>query len=165
MIEMGLLWYEPSRGVPLAERIDAAAERYLERFGEAPNVCLVSPSEVEAFDRIAVRGDKRIQPGYLLVGIERDEQLPEWTPQRRTSDEAEVALLAPDGRVICQLRPTPRRAVAAAKATVPAAQPRSSSHRASKSGASPSGPRPVKRRATRTITVISDSPASRRSGS
>ncbi len=26
MIEMGLLWYEPSRGVPLADRIDAAAE-------------------------------------------------------------------------------------------------------------------------------------------
>lgn len=113
MIEMGLLWYEPSRGVSLAERIDAAAERYLQRFGEAPNVCLVASSELEPFDRLTVRSDKRIQPGYLLLGLDRDEDLPPWRPERRSSDDAEIALLAPDGRVLVRLNPLPPRTVRA----------------------------------------------------
>ena len=116
MLEMGLLWYEPSRGVPLAERVDAAAHRYLERFGEAPNICLVAPSDVEPFDRIAVRSDLRIRPGYLLVGVEREEALPAWRPARRSSDDVEVALLAPDGRIVRRLRPV-ARTVATRKAT------------------------------------------------
>ncbi|MCS6802124.1 MAG: hypothetical protein RMM58_05875 [Chloroflexota bacterium] len=105
MVEMGLLWYEPNRMVPLADRIDAAAARYLERFGVAPNVCLVAASELEPFSRITLRGDKRIQPGYLLIGVEHEEALPPWQPERRSSDEAEIALLAPDGRVLQRLRP------------------------------------------------------------
>lgn len=111
MIEMGLLWYEPNRGVSLAERIDAAAERYLQRFGEAPNVCLVASCELEPFDRITVRSDTRIQPGYLLLGLDRDEDLPAWRPERRSSDDAEIALLAPDGRVVLRLKPLPLRGV------------------------------------------------------
>ncbi|MFN8535071.1 MAG: hypothetical protein U0556_16150 [Dehalococcoidia bacterium] len=139
MIEMGLLWYEPSRGVPLADRIDAAAERYSERFGELPNICLVAQSEIAEFDRVAVRSDRRIRPGYLLIGIERGEDLADWRPLRRSSDEEEVALLAADGTVLQTLRP--------------AAQPKPS-----RKSAKVAEPTTSRSRAKRTVTVKPGSP-------
>jgi hypothetical protein len=143
MIEMGLLWYEPSRGVPLADRIDAAADRYLERFGEAPNVCMVNQADFAEFPRVTVRVDRRMQPGYLIMGIEREERLPCWTPERRSSDEVEVQLLAPDGTVLRTLRP------AEWKRTKPA------SGQSSKSGARPE---PLRVRANRKVTVKPERP-------
>ncbi|GIW09309.1 MAG: hypothetical protein KatS3mg061_0366 [Dehalococcoidia bacterium] len=77
---MGLLWYEPNPKVLLTDRIEQAAARYQQRFGEAPNICLVAPSEAVPCPQITVRADRRIQPGYLLIGIERGEDLPAWRP-------------------------------------------------------------------------------------
>ena len=159
MLEMGLLWYEPSRGVPLAERIDAAAARYIERFGELPNVCLVAASELEPFDRIAVRSDTRMRPGYLLIGVERDETLPEWEPVHRSSDDVEVALLAPDGRVVRRLRPVRRRSVRtptitpASEATLPRQRSRQQQRSDTPREAVPGAPL-----AARTGTVTVDRP-------
>lgn len=112
MLSMGLLWFEPSRGIPLEERVDAAAERYVERFGEAPNLVLVPKEDDTALDRIAVRPDSRIKHGYLLIGKD-DEcgKLKPWKPLRRSSDDAEVVVFAPDGSVLHSLRPTPKRRI------------------------------------------------------
>ncbi|MCS7001305.1 MAG: hypothetical protein NZ518_00500 [Dehalococcoidia bacterium] len=105
-MDTGLLWYEPSRGTPLVDRVDSAAQRYVERYGVAPNLALVAVEEYEPLPRITVRADRRIRPGHLLIGVEPSERgLRRWQPERRSSDDIEVALLNPDGSVRSSLRP------------------------------------------------------------
>ena len=112
---MGLLWYEPNAKVLLPDRIDQAAARYQQRFGEAPNICLVAPSEAVPCPQITVRADRRIQPGYLLIGIERGEDLPAWRPPAAANPQnAPLPLvLTPARRARRSERAAERRAEAA----------------------------------------------------
>lgn len=121
MIEMGLLWYEP--GVPLEERVDTAAERYLAKFGIAPNVALANPNEMKTLDRIAVRADKRCGFGHLLIGVDPDITTGPWRPLRRASDDVEVVVYGSDGTPLSALKPNKGRRKVAPSKPVPTGKP------------------------------------------
>lgn len=105
MINIGLLWYDPARGIPLVDRVDAAAERYVQKYGVAPNVCLVPETEESVLDRITVRGDRRMRSGHLLVGFDpEDAEATRWRPIEYSSVH-DVVLLGPDGEEVRAYRP------------------------------------------------------------
>ena len=79
MIE-GLLWFDDDPGRTLAEKVVEAMERYRERFGVNPNLCLVHPDELSATsgkekgaekapDGIRLQASKTVLPHHLLVGV------------------------------------------------------------------------------------------------
>jgi len=69
-----LVWFDPDRKRPLAEKVEAAARRFRERLGAQPNLCLVHPSEAGSHPRVVVRPDPRVLRHHYWVGI--DDQLP-----------------------------------------------------------------------------------------
>ncbi len=76
----GLLWFDGDPDRPLAAKIAEATERYRQRFGAIPNLCLVHPDELPAASErgqqttetpagIRIKASKTILPHHLLVGI------------------------------------------------------------------------------------------------
>ncbi|HID86222.1 MAG TPA: hypothetical protein EYP55_02460 [Anaerolineae bacterium] len=45
-MKVGLLWYDDDPKRPFAEKIEAAARRYREKFGVRPNTCYVNPASL-----------------------------------------------------------------------------------------------------------------------
>jgi hypothetical protein len=74
MMYSGLMWYDPDPKRAASAKIEQAAERYLEKFGTAPNACHVSPGEPVTHDRLRVVPNRWIRPGYFWLGY--DEELP-----------------------------------------------------------------------------------------
>lgn len=77
---MFLVWYDNDRKRPLAAKVQAAAERYVERFGTAPQLVLINPTQAGAEDEIAgipVRTTPLVLPNHLYIGAaEADESFP-----------------------------------------------------------------------------------------
>ena len=77
---MFLVWYDNDRKRPLASKVQAAAERYTERFGIAPQLVLLNPTQAGSEDEIAglpVRTTPLVLPNHLYIGAtEADESLP-----------------------------------------------------------------------------------------
>lgn len=48
---MFLGWYDPDRKRPVAEKLQDAIERYIEKYGTAPAICLISPADAQGVDR------------------------------------------------------------------------------------------------------------------
>jgi len=76
----GLLWFDGDPDRSLAAKIAEATERYKQRFGVTPNLCLVHPDELPAASErkqqttetpagIRIKASKTILPHHLLVGI------------------------------------------------------------------------------------------------
>ncbi len=43
-MKSGLLWYDADPKKPIWDKIEEAAQRYYEKFGERPNTCFVNPA-------------------------------------------------------------------------------------------------------------------------
>jgi hypothetical protein len=71
---MFLGWFDdtPKKGV--AEKIQEAVERYIEKFGEEPNLCLVNARDVVAYNGLEVKPVEYVRPNHFWVG--REEVLP-----------------------------------------------------------------------------------------
>jgi hypothetical protein len=73
----GMLWIDTSNR-PLSEKIAKAAAYHLQKYGRAPDLCLVNPStqidnpEVKGANgsAITVRPFKSVLPGHLWIGVE-----------------------------------------------------------------------------------------------
>jgi hypothetical protein len=65
----GLLWYDPDRRRPLADKVAEAARRYREKFGRDPEVVVVNPAEVEGGLSLRVLGRSFVRPGHFIIGI------------------------------------------------------------------------------------------------
>lgn len=65
----GILWYDPDRRRPLAEKVAEAARRYREKFGRDPDVVVLNPLEVEAGLSIRVLVRPFIRPGHFIIGV------------------------------------------------------------------------------------------------
>lgn len=70
---MFLVWYDSDRKRPLRAKIEAAAERYQERFGTAPELVLLNPAQAGEQAEIAgipVRTTPLVSPNHLYIGRE-----------------------------------------------------------------------------------------------
>lgn len=70
---MFLIWYDNDRKRKLAEKVAQAAERYIERFGAAPEIVLLNPTqagEITEVVGIPVRATPLVAPNSLYIGTE-----------------------------------------------------------------------------------------------
>jgi hypothetical protein len=69
----GMLWFDNNPKTNLASKIKQAAEYYRQKYGAAPNLCLVHPSMLAdgttEEERITVRTYRPVLPGYLWIGL------------------------------------------------------------------------------------------------
>jgi hypothetical protein len=71
--KMFLIWFDNDRKRPLRAKVEAAAERYQERFGVAPELVLLNPAQAgneEAIAGIPVHTTPLVSPNHLYVGTE-----------------------------------------------------------------------------------------------
>ncbi len=64
----GVLWYDPDRRRPLAEKVAEAARRYREKFGRDPDVVVLNPIEAEGGLPLRVLVRPFVRPGHFIVG-------------------------------------------------------------------------------------------------
>ena len=64
-------YFDDAKGRDYREKIHEAIERYVEKFNERPNLCLVHPSVPLEHPDIEVRAvEAGIQPNHFWVGYE-----------------------------------------------------------------------------------------------
>ena len=78
-MNVGMLWFDNDPRTALPVKVARAADYYRQKYGLAPDLCLVHPSmlngapadspEPEAA-RVAVRPNRLIMPGHLWIGTE-----------------------------------------------------------------------------------------------
>lgn len=68
MIYLG--WYDDDTRKQTLTKIDEAIERYEQKFGATPNVCLVSEKEVVEHNRVQVRASRHVRPNNFMIGLE-----------------------------------------------------------------------------------------------
>ncbi len=72
---MFLVWFDDSKKVATEEKIKNAIERYVERMGQHPNVCLVNKADANVkVEGISIHAVDYVRPGYYWVGIEDETQ-------------------------------------------------------------------------------------------
>ncbi len=77
MMKQGLLWFDNEPKRSLQEKIARATERYVQKFGQQPNICYVNPQTLAGHDSEKVLAPIRIvaAPNILLhhfwVGVSR----------------------------------------------------------------------------------------------
>ena len=67
---MFLLWYDDTKKKATEEKILEGVQRYKERFGENPNVCLVNPSQAVNAQGLIIRPTAHVRPNYYWIGVE-----------------------------------------------------------------------------------------------
>lgn len=77
MTSAGLLWFDNDPARTIAAKVKDAAERYAEKFGVVPNVCLVSRRLIQdemhvpfGTGEIKIVPDKCMLPNHFWVGTE-----------------------------------------------------------------------------------------------
>jgi hypothetical protein len=63
-----LVWYDPDTQRPLLEKIQAALAAYGRRFSLAPNLVLISASDVAILAGVEIRSVRTVQPNNIWVG-------------------------------------------------------------------------------------------------
>ncbi|MDQ3045339.1 MAG: hypothetical protein M3R06_09375 [Chloroflexota bacterium] len=76
---MYLGWYDPDKKRPARLKLSKAVERYVEKFGLAPDTCLTHPSDAEELTNggspalgVAVRGVSYIPRNMFYIGVDDD---------------------------------------------------------------------------------------------
>lgn len=70
----GLLWFDNTKGKPLAEKIEDAAARYEHKFGFKPDTCFVNPQDllcVVAVEGIQIKTKTTIMPNHVWLGVSK----------------------------------------------------------------------------------------------
>ena len=86
---MFLGWYDPDRKKPARLKLAQAIDRYVEKFGETPDLVLTNP--VDAGD---LRSPTKADPGELLLSIQEAPYIPRWTFYVGRPEAAPAALAA-----------------------------------------------------------------------
>ena len=72
-MKTGLLWFDDSPRVSLADKVVDAVRHYREKFGRSPNVCYVHPSTMAdakaAPAEVRVVMSTTVQPNHFWVGV------------------------------------------------------------------------------------------------
>src|SRR5947209_6259982 len=86
---MYLAWFDADRKKPVAEKIEEARERYVEKFGAEPVVCLVNPADVVEGSAVELRPATYIGRNCFWIGV--DERAEEPAPPPPASEPATPA--------------------------------------------------------------------------
>jgi hypothetical protein len=72
MMEIGMMWLDDDKQTTLEAKVLRAADYYREKYGHAPNLCLVNKQAIEQereVGRIHVRPVKNVLPHHFWVGV------------------------------------------------------------------------------------------------
>lgn len=75
-MKSGLLWFDSTKK-PIWDKIEDAARRYREKFGTAPDLCFVNPSDLDREPkpksgiRLNVAGKATILPNHIWLGVSK----------------------------------------------------------------------------------------------
>ena len=78
-MNVGMLWFDNDPRTALTAKVARAADYYRQKYGLAPDLCLVHPSMFsgprpgqaeEPAGKVAVRPNRLIQPGHFWIGRE-----------------------------------------------------------------------------------------------
>lgn len=65
-----LAWYDDDRKKEAQTKIDEAIERFVERYGVEPNICLVSEEDQLQHERLIIKPVHRVAKNTFWVGYE-----------------------------------------------------------------------------------------------
>jgi hypothetical protein len=69
----GMLWYDNDPKVDMTNKIQRAADYYMKKYGQNPDLCFVHPSMLGASTlnagQIEVRTHRSIRPHHFWIGI------------------------------------------------------------------------------------------------
>jgi len=63
-----LVWYDPDSLRSVVEKIAGACAAYQRRFSTAPNLVLISATDVAELAGVEVRSERTVQPHHFWVG-------------------------------------------------------------------------------------------------
>ncbi len=86
---MYLGWYDPDKKKPARQKLAEAVERYVEKFGDAPELCLTSPA-----DKADLDAPSRQFPEPPALPVEAVAYIPRWTFYVGSPDVAVAQLAA-----------------------------------------------------------------------
>lgn len=77
-MQTGMLWFDNDPRTALVVKISRAAQYYRQKYGRAPNLCLIHPSMMEKgppsnpgdMGKITVRPYRPVLPGHLWIGVD-----------------------------------------------------------------------------------------------
>lgn len=126
-MQVGLLWYDRDPRKSLAQKIEDATQRYVEKFRRRPDTCHVNPGDHQAVEApLRLVANPLIQRNTLWVGIEeapsaeRAERFLPTTRPRRARRTAEAAATTPPPQPVSAPEPTPKPTKRSAAAPTPA---------------------------------------------
>jgi len=67
---MYLAWFDANPKKPIAQKIDEARERYIEKFGHQPRVCLVNPGDMVPESAVELRPLAHIGRHSFWIGTD-----------------------------------------------------------------------------------------------
>jgi hypothetical protein len=80
-MNVGMLWFDNDPNTALAAKVARAADYYRQKYGLAPNLCLVHPSMLgkntpaeQRSGKVSVLPNRAILPGHLWIGTEDKKQ-------------------------------------------------------------------------------------------
>lgn len=62
-----LAWYDDDRKKPASAKIDEAAQRFIEKYGRVPNLCLVSEGERIEHEKLVVKPAHRLRRNTFWI--------------------------------------------------------------------------------------------------
>ncbi len=65
---MFLGWFDDTPKKSVMQKLEEAVERYVDKFGEAPNLCLVNATNATTYDGLEVRVADYVRPNHFWVG-------------------------------------------------------------------------------------------------
>ena len=65
---MFLGWFDDTPKKSTAEKLEEAVERYLAKFGEKPDLCLVNQKDATTYKGLDVRVVEYVRPNHFWVG-------------------------------------------------------------------------------------------------
>lgn len=72
-MNIGMLWFDNDKKAETPAKIDKAAAFYLAKYGKAPTVVFVNPTQPDAtHPTIGVRKSRSVMPNHFWVGVETE---------------------------------------------------------------------------------------------
>lgn len=72
-MQTGMLWFDNDPKTALTAKVERAANYYRQKYGHAPDLCLVHPSMADkeiAAGKIIVRPYRPVLPGHFWLGMD-----------------------------------------------------------------------------------------------
>ena len=77
-MKVGMLWLDDDKKTTLEDKVLRAAAYYREKYGRAPNLCLVNKSTVEEAQQVGqihIRPVKNVLPNHFWVGVNNKQKV------------------------------------------------------------------------------------------